>query len=370
MTLVATKIQAIRVKDTNLDKNENRLSDYGALNFFRVQSERAPLLSERMREEARNGAGKTLQVPVINYDGTVSVSNARTCTIADAENTSALVDVSFVTYAVGFTMVPGQYSNNDIDYEKDFMAKFKKSARALGAALDSAAIAALEAAKTKVFADTLLYSKTADTIGVPFGSRENILGDIEPMMEANDFYGKVNIIGNAGVKSILGKLQELGTYNEVDKTLEFENKEFHFTNRLANATGQYATFYAVEEGSVDMLYRYDRAAARGAKSGTHEWSVINMPYIDIPVGLHYYEEVGDQSKISGAATADMVCDVKEYYGFSVDVAFIVAYNSDAETLASPIIKAQVTKGTDYTPQVVIANTDSNPVPTKAITVNP
>lgn len=184
-------------------------------------------------------------------------------------------------------------------------------------------------------------------------------------MEANDFYGKVNIIGNAGVKSILGKLMELGTYNEVDKSLEYEGKDFHFSNRLANAEGKYATFYAVEEGSVDMLYRYDRAAARGAQSGSHQWDVINMPFIDIPVGMHYYEEVGDQSTIAGAATADMVCDIKEYYGFSVDVAFIVAYNSAPTTLANPIIKAEVAKGLDYTPQVVIANTEANPVPTKA-----
>lgn len=365
MTLVATKIQAIREKNTRLDKNENRLSDYGALNFFRVQSQRAPILTEKMREDAKRSAGANIQVPVLKYDGTVSVSNSRTCTVADAENTSALVDVTFVTYAVGFTMVPGQYSNNDIDYEKDFWAKMQKCARSLGAALDSAAIAALESNKTKVFADTLLYSKTGDTLQVPFNSRENILGDIEPIMEANDFYGKVNIIGNTGVKSILGKLQELGTYNEVDKSLEYEGKDFHFSNRLANASGKYATFYAVEEGSVDMLYRYDRAAARGAQSGSHQWDVVNMPFIDIPVGLHYYEEVGDQSTIAGAATADMVCDVKEYYGFSVDVAFIVAYNSAPATLANPIIKAEVAKGLDNTPQVVIANTEANPVPTKA-----
>lgn len=365
MTLVATKIQAIREKNTRLDKNENRLSDYGALNFFRVQSEKAPLLTEKMREDARNAAGKDLQVPVIKHDGTVQVSNARTCTIADADNTSALVDITFVTYAIGFTMVPGQYSNNEIDYEKDLWAQLKKCARSLGAALDSAAITALETAKTKVYADTLLYGKTADTLDVPFGSRENILGDIEPIMESNDFYGKVNIIGNAGVKSILGKLMEQGTYNEVDKSLEYAGKDFHFTNRLTNAAGKYATFYAVEEGSVDILYRYDRAAARGAKSGEHQWDVVNMPFIDLPVGLHYYESVGDVSKASGAATADMVCDVKEYFGFSVDVAFVVAYNSDAAKNASPIAKVQVAKGSDYTPQVIVANTEANPIPTKA-----
>ena len=49
----------------------------------------------------------------------------------------------------------------------------------------------------------------------------------------------------------------------------------------------------------------------------------------------------------------------------MDVAFIVAYNSAPATLANPIIKAEVAKGLDNTPQVVIANTEANPVPTKA-----
>lgn len=343
MSLVATKIQAIRVKNPNLDKNENRVSEYGALNFFKVQSEKAPMLTEKMREEAKNSAGKTLQVPVINYDGGITISNARTCTVADAENTSALVDVTFVTYAAGFTMTPSLYSNNDVDYEQDFLAKFKRTARLFGAALDSAAIAALEAAKSKVFADTIGYTKGADVLEVTAAQKDNILGDIEPIMEANDFYGKVNIIGNTGIRSLLNHLTELGVYNEIDKTLEWANKEFHFTNRLANGDGKYATFYAVEEGNVDLLYRYDREAARGAQSadGNHQWDVVNLPYVDIPVGLHYYESVGDASAIAGAASADMTCVIREHYGFSVDVAFVVAYNSDTTKLASPIIKAEI-----------------------------
>jgi hypothetical protein len=45
----------------------------------------------------------------------------------------------------------------------------------------------------------------------------------------------------------------------------------------------------------------------------------------------------------------MTCNVKEYFGFSVDVAFIIAYNSDAETIANPIVKAQIAKPAENTP---------------------
>ena len=88
----------------------------------------------------------------------------------------------------------------------------------------------------------------------------------------------------------------------------------------------------------------------------------------MPVGSHYYTAVGDQSEIAGAASADMVCNVKEYFGFSVDVAFLVAYNSAPSTVANPIIKVEIASptGTPFAKPVVVVNTEDDPVNTKAI----
>ena len=61
------------------------------------------------------------------------------------------------------------------------------------------------------------------------------------MMMANDFYGKVHIIGNTGIRSLLGKLMEKGQYNVVDKSIEWAGKQFHFSNRLANASNTRVT---------------------------------------------------------------------------------------------------------------------------------
>ena len=366
MSLAATVLQNIRLKN-NLDKNEGRLSEYGAFNFFVQQSEANPLLSAEAKELAKKSAGRSIQIPVV-YDGGVTVSNARTCTVADSENTSALTTVTFVTYAVGFTIVPAMYSNNEIEKEKDIQRKYLKCARALGAALDTAALTALEAGKTKVLGDSLIYGFQGDTVIVPFASREDILGDIEPMMASNDFYGQVNIIGNVGVRSLLGKLMEKGTYNEVDKSIEWAGKRFHTTNRLANEDGNYATFYAVEDGNVDLLLRYDREAVLGTDTKVgHSWDIVTMPYVDIPVGLHYYEGVGDMSEIAGDATADLTCAKKEYYGFSVDVAFVTTYNHAPSTEANPIVKVEIGGGDTYAKPVVVVNGEENPIPTKAIT---
>ena len=350
MSLVATRLQNWRIENPELDRNMTRPLEYGALDFFIEQTD-APnsIISPNLRDRAFASMGNTVQVPVIDYDGDVTVSNVRTCTIADNENTSALYTVVWTTYAVGFTMVPTLYMNNEITYQHDFERKMEKICRALATTLDTAAITALEAAKTQVYKDPLQYTVTSNVIEVPTQMSTGILGDLNPMMRANAYPGMLHIIGNAGVDSLIRKLAQHGVYNDVNKRMEYDNKVLHYTTQLANAQGKIGSLYAVADGNVGVLTRVDREALRRASANFHEWDVVRLPFIDLPVGSHYYTAVGDQSAIAGAASADMTCNVKEYFGFSVDVAFIIAYNSDPTTVANPIMKAQIAAPAANTP---------------------
>lgn len=350
MSLIGTRMQNWRLSNPDLDRNMTRPAEYGALDFF-AQQTKAPnsILSPDLVNRAFASAGNTVQVPVINYDGDVEVSNVRSCTIADAENTSALYNVVFATYAVGFTMVPALYMNNDISYDHDYVRKMEKICRALANSLDTAAVAALEAQKTQVFKDLLQYTQTGNVIEVPTQMATEILGDINPIMRANDFPQTIHIIGNAGVDSLVRKLAQHGVYNDANKQMEYDNKVLHYTNNVTNEEGKNGTFFAVADGNVGVLTRVDREALRRTKANFHEWDVVKLPYIDLPVGSHYYTAVGDQSAIAGAASADMTCNVKEYFGFSVDVAFVVAYNSAPDVVANPIIKAEIAAPAANTP---------------------
>ena len=350
MSLVATRLQNWRISNPELDRNMTRPLEYGALDFFIEQTD-APnsIISPFLRNRAFASIGNTVQVPVINYDGDVTVSNVRTCSISDDENTSALYTVVWTTYAVGFTMVPTLYMNNEIDYQHDFERKMEKICRALATSLDSAAIAALEAAKTQVYADKLQYTVTSNVIQVPTQMATEILGDLNPMMRANAYPKLLHLVGNAGIDSLIRKLAQHGVYNDVNKRMEYDNKVLHYTTNLANASNKIGTVFAVEDGNVGILTRVDREALRRASANFHEWDVVRLPFIDLPVGSHYYTAVGDQSSIAGDASADMTCNVKEYFGFSVDVAFVIAYNSAPETVANPIMKAEIAAPESNTP---------------------
>lgn len=342
MSLIATRLQNWRVENPELDRNMTRPCEYGALDFFIEQTNAAnSILSPYLCERAFASMGNTVQIPVIEYDGNVQVSNQRTCVIADNENTSALYTIVWVTYSVGFTMVPAAYSNNEISYEHDFMRKMEKISRALANELDKGAVAALEANKTQVFKDLLQYQQVGNVIDVPTQMATEILGDVNPIMRANCYPEMIHIIGNAGVDSLVRKLAQHGVYNDVNKRMEYDNKVLHYTNNVANEEGKNGTFFAAVDGNVGVLTRVDREALRRARANFHEWDVVRLPYIDLPVGSHYYTAVGDQSTIMGDASADLTCAVKEYFGFSVDVAFVVSYNSDPETVANPILKAQI-----------------------------
>lgn len=371
MSLVLTRIQNIRA-NSNLDKFEYRPSRYGALNAFMVQSEDPTgILTEELKQKARTSIGNTLETPVIDYDADITIGSTRTVTIADSENTSKMVQITFATYSWGFTIAPAMYMNNEIGIQKDFETKMMKYVYAFAKKLDEAALATLAANKTQVLKNKLLYDWSSNAINAKWTERENVFGDLEVMMGANDFYGQLHIIGNPGVESIMRKLQQHGLYNDVNKQNEFGTKVVHLTNNIA-AGGKYAQGYAVSAGSLAMLTRFERDCLFGTVSGDgHEWGIATLPLLNMPVGTYFYDSVGDYKDIAGAATADMTRTRKEHYGFAVDVAFLTAYNSSPTTLASPILAFNVSsEDAVYAKPVVVVNSEDNPVNTKPAATAP
>lgn len=366
MSLVLTRIQNIRA-NSNLDKFEYRPSRYGALNAFMVQSEDPTgILTEELKQKARTSIGNTLETPVIDYDADITIGSTRTLTIADSENTSKMVQITFATYAWGFTIAPAMYMNNEIGIQKDFETKMMKYIYAFAKKLDEAALATLAANKTQILKNPLLYDWSSNAINAKWAERENVFGDLEVMMGANDFYGQLHIVGDPGVESIMRKLQQHGLYNDVNKQNEFGTKVVHLTNNIAAAGGKYAQGYAVNAGSLGMLTRFERDCLLGTVSGDgHEWGIATLPLLNMPVGTYFYDSVGDYNTIAGAATADMTRTRKEHYGFAVDVAFLTAYNSAPSTLASPILAFNVSsEDAVYAKPVVVVNSEDNPVNTK------
>lgn len=368
MSLLATRMQNMRAS-SNMDKNEYRPSRYGALDVFMQQTDDPTgIITPELQTKARESIGFTLETPVINYDSGITIGNTRSVTINDSENTSAMHEITFATYSWGFTIVPAMYKNNEISMQRDFETKFWKYLYAFAKKLDGVCVTALSSAKTQVFKDKLNYTESGNVLQCAWKNRENMIGDINPIMAANDYFDQLHIVGNAGIESIIRKMAEKGLYNEVNKQLEYSDKILHFTNEVTNESQKFATAYAVPRGQLGLLFRFERDCLMGTRSRTgHEWGIENLPLLNMPVGTYYYESVGDYNAIAGAATTDLTRTLKQHYGFAVDVAVLTPYNSSPSTIASPIIKFEIGSETATDAQnIIIVNSDDNPVPMKTI----
>lgn len=326
-----------------MDKWETRPSQYGAWDVYvRQTNQPDSIITEDLKEKAFASIGSVLEVPVIDYDGTVTIGNTRSVTIADSENTSQMITITFATYSWGFTIVPMMYNNNEIKMQRDFQAKFIKYLYQFATVLDQTAVAALESNKTQVLGDPLVYTFAADTVTASNAQRLDIIGDLGPMMHSNDYYNPLDIVGNPGTESLLGRIHERGLYNEENKEIQLNGKTFHWSNNVTNGVGVAATMYCIPTGSLGILTRFDRSAIARDRSRTgHEWDIMTLPMLGIGCGTYYYESVGDYSAIAGAATADITRVKKEHYGFDVDVAFVHQHNSDPATRANAPLKAEV-----------------------------
>lgn len=354
MSLAATKIQDI-IGRSRLDKNEVMPKQFGALDLFVDQSRLNSLIDPATKAAVRASVGTAVKFPVLNYNGTV-VSSSRSCTIANAESTSTFATVNFITYFVGVSMVPSLYMNNEIGYQRDLAKKLTDAARAMANKMDQDALTALASVKTQVVNEALGYTFASNQLAVPYVSKDAILGDIDAIMSSNGFDGHINILGDFAMRAHVGKLAQFGPENAMNKRLEYAGKSFYTSKNLVKASTEYSNFYAIEDGQLDLLYQFDREAVLGTRAAGHEWFISNLPGLDVPVGVHYYEEVGDFSEIAGTASADMTCVHGEKWGFSVDVAYVTAYNSAIATRPNPYLKAQIAAGAGAGLPVYVTNT--------------
>lgn len=344
MTLILTRLQNMREKSP-IDKHEIRASRYGALDTYMRQTESPTgIISEALKSAANISIGSTLEVPVIDDNTALTIGSTRDVVIVDAENTSRMIVIPFTTYAHGFTIVPSNFHNNEISIQKDFETKMKLTDRLFASAINESCLSHLEANKSKVFNDTLLYTELADTIVARYEQREEILGDSNVLMSANDFFGELHVVGSNGFESLVRKLAEKDLYNSVNKRFQYNDKVWAFDNTLPNGVGKYGTGYVIQEDSLGIMWRHEREAIynRTMADGT-EWAIDSLPFSMIPVSTYYYESRGDFSGITGAASADMTRVKKEHYGFAIDVALQAAYISDTDNRPTPIVKIQVNR---------------------------
>lgn len=351
MSLVNTRLQAIRSKYAGtLDKYEDRLSNYGAwAKFVEDTTDPESIVTPDILEKAGMSAGNSLEIPVIDGED-VTITNVRTCTIADDESTSALVTVTFATYQFGFTMIPGQYANNEIGYMADFERKIKRYGKKFAETLDSAALTKLEADKSAVMnspfigAGAKYGALVGDAVQVTSAQKQFFFNDLGVIMQGDDFEGRYNVIGSTTLQSTVNQYLNQGTQNGTNSMFQFGQFDFGYSNRVSVNTGggKESTLYCMPKGSLAVMNRNIPDAINGEKINENDWfDIFRFPIVDLDMALRYSKECADNETAVGGTQPQLKASVKETFIFSTDVAFVTAYNRDAVTLPGAIHKAEI-----------------------------
>ena len=347
MSLVNTLMVNLREQSAGFYQWIDMPAQYGATAYAMLDTESPnSLVSPGLKEKAWASIGRTVQIPV--YDsGSVSISASRSATISDSELTSQLYDCTFVTASWGFTINPALYVNNEMTPEIDFNQKYIRYLNQFHTDLETAILAKLTTNKTQIFGldpVDLGYTNVGSVVTSAYADREKIIGDLDALQFGNKVYGNQNIIANGGVMSIFNQMKEKAEYNEVNRTYQFRNKNFFWSNVLTNDSGMMATMFSMPSGTSAILFRAEREGLLQTPNMIgYAWEPTTLLQSGIPVIMYSYQSAGDFNALGSTATADNTRSIKFHVGFSVDYCILTPYNTALGTYRNPIIKAQVAK---------------------------
>jgi hypothetical protein len=343
-SLVDTLTQNLRSRYAGrLDANENRPSEYGAVDLFNKQSRDAlGLLDPQLKQNIENSFGNTVQVPVLDYEG-VTIGNVRTCEVQTGGPNSRLIPLTFFTMSFGLAMVPSRYLNNDVTYANVWTRAIDTRINAGMALLDTKCVDFLNLSKNQYFPTEMLnyYAVLANAFQV--ASTPNSLGRndwnelynmLTSILATQDFGGTPDILTNPRGMATVRALAHQGAYNAENMSWLVDLVgEFYQSNRVLNNSGVVATEYAVLPRSVALDGRLDPDCRVGRVIGSpdspsRQWTKVRLPRIG-EMGLYFRADCSDQSatlaaeRLTGLSRA-----YAESYEFSKDFVIFGNYNSN------------------------------------------
>lgn len=343
MSLLETYRQEIRAKIPQpLDRDEWRFTRYGLLTSVReMTNSPMSIIGADLKQKAQNSEGTALDVEVYKLGGdTVEVKSTRSCIIGDLTNTTKKVRVVWQTLVADIHMQKAEYAKNDVSYLEDLNRKIIRVENAFGMALEQIIDTTLNAKSSAVYNSPLVgdeYPLGGGALLVAKTKQPTFFNDLDAIMQGDDFYGQYKVVGNTSLLPSVRHYINQGGGNSENLQYQFGTFDYRFSNHLSQGGNAKATGYVMPDGTIGLLTRLPIDALQGNKTtrGT-EWSTTFFESIGQEVGVQYYSECADLSGIEGLEHLE--ASTVERWQFSVDVAILTPYNSDADTLAGAIKK--------------------------------
>lgn len=338
-----------------MDKWEVLFSRYGVWAGFLNENDRpGNILSKINRKNLFYSWGNTVPIVVLEGDDVV-IGNSYSCTIADAENTSATITPTFAQYAWGWTMYPAQYKTGDqamnyIQYQDDWTWKANKFLKQLMSDVDTASKNILEVYKNTYWTTNIAnyYPTTGDALQISQAQKTDAFNQLAAVCNEMDLYEESLVIASTSLKPLTTRLEAQGEGNAINERFQFQLGNFIFTgsNRVTNGVNIQSTGYMVQPGAIASFNRNNPDANSGSKIGgganpVTEWSTMMMPRLEMEVGTFYGANCAASPTATSYLAQPLLATMKESYGFNTEIGFLTPYNSSPTTKVTPIVKFEI-----------------------------
>lgn len=320
-----------------LDFAENRASNYGILAW--MQADTPNLIDAAVLAANKNSERQPSKIPVLK-DLVLSVSSARSLTIATTQSESAFVTLSYSTIATGFSINEAIYADNYIGRQQDFNRKVQAVEKAFMLHIDGLGYTKANTDKAQYNeADGNPYSLDASNdLIVPNADKEAFWNEIDGILMANDIAtDTINVIGNPRTEALVKKINQSAQYNAENKALSIGNKNFRFSNRVTNASPAAYTLFVAAPGTIGILNWNDVDARMALTAMNGAASTVALPMLGMTVGVFEQRNFEDLS----GTYAGKQHSVVTRYEFSTDICLVTCYNSKPTTKATPLFKARI-----------------------------
>ena len=345
MSILNTRLQNFRDNyEGGPDHFEDRFSRYGTFEAFKSDTMSVDtILTPKLLNDITSSFNTPVQYPVIDR-GNIPVTAVRNVNITDFFSDTQLVTANFVTLVSEFTMDPAAYVENYVGYEQDFNRNMVRVIRGLSEAIETQAAATLDANINQFFpAATFVYPDVANAFQVPLAEHDNAYNQLGSIMNIMDYYGDMNVVASTAHRTIVDRFRQQGSGNATNLGWQYAGYNWFLSNSVSKTAAAQSTAYVMPKGTIAIAGRVDNSAKLGwewADGVGSELTTTVLPMLGetLPVAAYYTKNVANRSAIAGAATAGDTRAMREGFQFSLDVCFLVAYNSDPVNTYSPVVK--------------------------------
>lgn len=344
MSLINTLRQEIRVRYPNgADNEEWRFTRYGLIEAAK-ESTRDPMsvMGPETLARVNSSQGTPLKVTVIDNEP-VTVGNVRSCVIADLENTSNLVEITFAQYVVDISMYPAQYRNNNIGRIQDFARKWQRAENALALAIENSIDTKLDTDASAIYNSSLIgtkYALAGAAIQVPLANQNLFYNDMDAIMKEDNFFdAPYMVVAATGHIPPVRNWANQGQANSMNTTFQFNNFMFRYSNQVSNGAGVASTAYVMPRGAMGIAFRNTIEGQEQMKSTTGtEWGEVRSDILGWDLSYSYKSECRDLSGVPGLS--HLTNTLVENWQLSIEVALLTPYNSDPGAIPGAIKKVE------------------------------